>query len=87
MCIVVDRIAFAAALTGGSLMPALTVALPDPSELVTLGHARLLDDTEYCDLFFTFEAPEFKKETISAHVPVVSERVPMLLDESKYCAK
>ncbi len=66
---------------------ALTVALPAPVELVTMNHARLLDDTEFCDLFFTFEAAEFKKETVTAHVPIVSERVPLLLDESKYCAK
>lgn len=65
----------------------LTVLLSDPPEKFVLGHARMLDDNEFFDLLFSFDAPEHKKDQVHAHVAVITERLPCLFDESKYCSR
>lgn len=59
----------------------LAVTLANPELEVTLSHGRLLQDTAYFDVVFSFDTPEFKKDTVTAHMAVVRERLPLLLDE------
>lgn len=50
-----------------------------------LTHAKLLDDTTFSDLVFSF--PKQKKQTVHAHRVIVSNRIPSILAANKFVTK